>query len=178
MYQELYQYAMRFAAEKHYDQKVPGTQANYILHIANVAMEVMAAYQYVPNFDIHFALQVAILHDTLEDTDTTFEELIDVFGQRIAEAVLALTKNTELPKDQQMKDSLRRINMLEDEVGIVKIADRITNLQKPPSYWGTTKRKHYQEQARVIAENLQGKNGYLHKRLTQQIIKYKQYIYE
>ena len=44
MNQELYQKAMKFAGEKHKDQKVPGTNSNYLLHISNVAMEILVAY--------------------------------------------------------------------------------------------------------------------------------------
>ena len=67
MTQELYQEAMSFAGEKHSEQLVPGTTSNYLLHISNVAMEVLIAYNYAKDFDIDFAIQIAILHDTLED---------------------------------------------------------------------------------------------------------------
>ncbi|WBX77874.1 hypothetical protein PG911_06365 [Tenacibaculum ovolyticum] len=62
MTQELYQKAMKYAGEKHSEQKVPGTNSNYLLHISNVAMEVLMAYHYDNSFDINFAIQTAILH--------------------------------------------------------------------------------------------------------------------
>ncbi len=177
MIQEVYQKAMKFAGEKHYNQKVPGTNANYLLHIANVAMEVMTAHVAKNNFDLKFAVQVAILHDILEDTDTAIEELEKEFGERIARAVSALTKSNLLPtKREKILDSLKRINKLEKEVGIVKLADRITNLQKPPAHWDIEKRKKYLEEAKLISEKLSGKNEYLERRLKEKINIYQQYI--
>ena len=72
MIQELYQKAIKFAGEKHKDQKVPGTNSNYLMHISNVTMEIILAYCANDNFDLSYAVQLAILHDTLEDTETDF----------------------------------------------------------------------------------------------------------
>jgi (p)ppGpp synthase/HD superfamily hydrolase len=140
MTQELYQKAMNFAGEKHSEQKGPGTNSNYLLHVSNVAMEVLMAYTYDNSFDINFAIQTAILHDTIEDTDTEFSELKTEFGEQIVLAVQALTKNKDLSsKEDRMHDSLKRINELQKEVGLVKLADRITNLQTPPKHWSKEK---------------------------------------
>ncbi len=177
MIQEVYQRAMKFAGEKHYEQKVPGTNANYLLHIANVAMEVLVAHAAENNFDLEFALQVAILHDTMEDTATTYNELEMNFGTEVADAVSALTKNNSLTtKREKILDSLERINLLGKETGIVKLADRITNLQAPPAHWDNEKRKNYLEEAKLILEKLNGKNEYLERRLKEQINLYQQYI--
>jgi len=177
MTQELYQKAMKFAGEKHSKQKVPGTNANYLLHISNVVMEVLMAYTEKQNFDINFAVQLAILHDVIEDTDTTFNEIKLQFGEPIANGVQALTKNELLPsKKERMVDSLKRINKLQKEVGLVKLADRITNLQEPPRYWNLDKVSKYLNEAKNISESLKDKNPYLNKRLNLKIEEYKQYI--
>jgi guanosine-3',5'-bis(diphosphate) 3'-pyrophosphohydrolase len=172
MIQELYQKAMKFAGEKHFEQLVQGTKANYLLHISNVAMEILVAYIENKDFDVNFAVQVAILHDTIEDTETTFEEICDEFGENVAIAVMALTKNSLLEKSEQITDSLLRINQLHKEVGMVKLADRITNLQTPPKHWTKEKIKKYKEDAVVIARELQNKNQYLNKRLFLKIEQY------
>ena len=173
MIQEFYQKAIKFAGEKHSAQTVPGTNANYLLHISNVAMEVFVAYSTDPNFDIGFAIQVAVLHDTLEDTTADFNELKTEFGEPIAEAVLALTKDDKLlSKTERMTDSLTRINALQKEVGLVKIADRITNLQSPPKHWSKDKIAQYCKEDQQIALTLQNKNEYLHKRLITKIAAY------
>ena len=108
MIQETYQRAIKFAGEKHSKQKVPGTNANYLLHISNVAMEVLMAYKAGENFDILLAIQIALLHDTIEDTDTDFDEIESLFGKPVAEGVQALTKDETLPnKQERMLDSLK-----------------------------------------------------------------------
>ena len=177
MTQELYQRAMKFAGEKHSCQKVPGTNANYLLHISNVAMEVLVAYNVEPSFEIDFAIQAAILHDTIEDTTTTFEEIKEKFGNKIAEAVQALTKNQDLDTTRdRIADSLKRINQLPKEVGIVKLADRITNLQIPPKHWNKEKIMAYCMDARLIHKELHGKNNFLHSRLKNKIEEYSAFI--
>lgn len=177
MTQDLYQKAMKFAGEKHGKQLVPGTNANYLLHLSNVAIEVLCAYSAENSFDINFAVQVAILHDTIEDTDTEFEEIEEIFGNDIASAVQALTKDDQLStKTERMLDSLNRINALPKEVGLVKIADRITNLQTPPPHWSKSKVINYCEEAQLILDSLKNKNTYLEKRLKSKIAEYKQQI--
>ena len=144
MTQDLYQKAMKFAGEKHSEQKVPGTNSNYLLHISNVTMEVLFAYNEDKNFNINYAIQIAILHDTLEDTDTSYSEIKDEFGEPVAKAVKALTKDHSLTsKKERLLNSLKRIKILDNEAGIVKLADRITNLQKPPGHWNKIKNFQY-----------------------------------
>lgn len=170
MTQQLYQTALKYAGELHAAQLVPGTSANYLLHLSNVAMEVMMAYQYQPDFDLNLAMQVAILHDSIEDTEATEADIRNRFGDQIAECVLALTKDESIPeKTGRMADSLRRILLTHREASIVKLADRITNLQPAPAHWPTEKRTYYREQAQVIARELAGKHEYLEKRLAEQI---------
>lgn len=168
---------MLYAGEKHRGQQVPGTDANYLLHISNVTMEVLLAYQYKRDFDLDFAMQMAILHDTIEDTTVTFEDIEAFFGSRVAIGVQALTKNSNISnKAERMLDSLNRVNVLEKEVGIVKLADRITNLQAPPSHWSKEKIQKYCDEAKVIASALSGKNAYLNNRLHEKIKSYQNYV--
>lgn len=176
MTQEIYQKAIKFAGEKHKNQLVPGTEANYLLHISNVAMEILLAHKKIDDFDLNFAIQLALLHDILEDTETEFLEIAENFGEKVAIGVQALTKNKNLiSKNDRMMDSLNRINSLEKEVGIVKLADRITNLQKPPKHWEKDKIQSYLAEAQLINEILNNKNVYLHHRLKTKIAEYKKY---
>ena len=176
--QSYYQKAIKFAALKHVEQNqlVPGTNLPYVVHLSNVAMEILIAAQNSPNFDIDFSVQVALLHDTLEDTSTTLEELSEVFGATIAEGVLALTKNGDLPKSERMEDSLNRIRKLQKEIWAVKLADRITNLQIPPQHWDTAKKIAYQKEAILILEELKGGNAFLENRLRLKIAEYEKYL--
>ncbi|MEO0527756.1 MAG: HD domain-containing protein [Bacteroidota bacterium] len=84
MTQEIYQKAIKFAGEKHKSQKVPSTESNYFLHISSVAMEIILAHKENDNFDMNYAVQLALLHDTLEDTKIKFTELKEHFGQKVA----------------------------------------------------------------------------------------------
>lgn len=176
--QKLYQQAISYAAEKHAqnNQKIPGTNLPYVVHLSNVAMELLVASSANDGFNMEFAVQVALLHDLIEDTDTTCEEIEDRFGVDIMNAVKALTKNKKLPKDQQLADSLIRINKLQPEVWAVKLADRITNLQPPPQHWDNEKIIQYQKEARTIYDELKQGNDFLANRLKQKIEEYSDYI--
>lgn len=176
--QEVYIKAYRFAAERHKEQLVPGTKWSYIAHLSIVSMEIMAALtlNHEADIDGNLAVQAAILHDTIEDTDTTYDELLSEFGQHIADGVLALTKDEAIEKQHQMSDSLRRIKRQPKEIWMVKLADRITNLQPPPSYWTTEKSIKYLDQAKLILDELKSGNKFLSSRLNEKIQAYQSYI--
>lgn len=172
--QSHYQCAIKFAATRHgiKQQTVKGTNLPYVVHLSNVAMEVFMAASHTKGFNLDFAIQVALLHDTIEDTSTTYEEIAELFGAAIADGVMALTKNESLPKEQQTQDSLDRVKKLQDEVWAVKLADRITNLQPPPADWDRQKRVSYREESRLIWEELKDGNAYLAERLKGKIEEY------
>jgi len=174
--QTLYQQTILFASEKHKTQKVPGTDLNYLVHLSNVAMEVLIASSYSEKMDRSLTVQLAMLHDTIEDTETTFEEIESKFGSVVANGVKALTKDTSLGKRESMIDSLNRIKHQPKEVWAVKLADRITNLQKPPSHWDNDKKRSYLEEAELILTELSEGNTYLAERLNDQIKNFKKYI--
>ncbi len=176
--QTLYQTAIKFATLKHVaiNQKVPGTELPYVVHLSNVAMEVLMANANTQDFNLALAIQAALLHDTIEDTDTTFSEVEENFGLDVANAVMALTKNESLPKEEQMMDSLQRIKKLPYEVWAVKMADRITNLQTPPSNWDNAKKKKYRAEAQVILDELAEGNVFLAIRLKGMIEEYEKYV--
>ena len=172
--QSHYQKAIKFAAAKHaaQNQTIPGTNLPYVVHLSNVAMEILIASFHSENFNLDFAIQVALLHDTLEDTSTTFGGLETEFGVDIAKAVFALTKNTELPGEVQMQDCIRKIKLLQPEVWAVKLADRITNLQPPPPHWNKERKIRYRDEAGFILSELKDGNEYLVKRLEGKIEEY------
>jgi guanosine-3',5'-bis(diphosphate) 3'-pyrophosphohydrolase len=179
MTQSLYQQAIKFAGEKHADQKVPSSNSNYVVHLSNVAMEVIMAHKAEANFDLDLAVQIALLHDSLEDTNATFEKVESLFGIDVARGVQALTKDPNLStKSEKMADSLRRINEQSKEVVAVKLADRITNLQEPPASWDQVKKAAYLEEAKLIATSLAGKNKFLDARIAACISAYIQYMTE
>ena len=81
--QSIYQKTIDFAAEKHGKQKMPNGLL-YIVHLSNVAMEVFMAHKQKPDFNLEIAIQLALLHDVLEDTALSFKALEDDFGNVVA----------------------------------------------------------------------------------------------
>ena len=114
--QDNYTQAYRFAAQAHLGQKVPGTDLPYIMHLSFVSMEVIAALGVELGRDGNLAVQCALLHDVIEDTDVTFDQVEAAFGQAVAHGVLALSKDATIEKSRQMQDSLRRIQQQPREV--------------------------------------------------------------
>ena len=170
--QTIYQATIRFAAEKHLGQTLPASDLPYLLHISNVAMEIALAEKTVATFDTKLAIQLALLHDTLEDTQTSETELSETFGRTVAEGVWALTKDATLPKADQMADSLQKIRRAGAEASAVKMADRITNLQAPPSSWSAAKIQQYRAEAQIILEELGASHPSLAHRLGEKIAAY------
>lgn len=173
---DLYQRAIRFAAERHATQKVPGTELPYLLHVTQVAAEVMRGVAVEPVASPDLAVTCALLHDTLEDTQTNRDELVDRFGEPVAAGVEALSKDPRLPKAEQLADSLRRIRACPPEVWAVKLADRITNLQQPPPHWAADKRVRYRAEAEEIHAALAGGHAALAARLADRIEAYAAYL--
>ncbi len=174
--QDDYVKAYRFAADRHNAQKYPGTDLPYIMHLSFVGMAVIAALRVSEVAEEAVAVQCALLHDTIEDTTTTYDEIKQEFGELVADGVMALTKLATLEKSRRMADSLQRLQQQPTAVQLVKLADRITNLQAPPHYWSQEKIAAYRAEAIVIHQVLKESNAYLADRLQQKIDDYQQWL--
>ena len=97
--------AASFAARKHHGQTRADNQTPYFSHVARVTLILTHV------FGVHDeeVLTAALLHDTLEDTATDYDELAALFGERVAAAVVLLTKNVMLPKKQREEDYVQRL---------------------------------------------------------------------
>jgi (p)ppGpp synthase/HD superfamily hydrolase len=169
---DLYIKACRFAAQAHQGQLVPGSELPYLLHLNLVSMEILAALNAEAERDGDLAVQCALLHDTIEDTDTSYEQISTIFGISVADGVAALSKNPDLEKSQQLADSLDRIKRQPIEIWMVKLADRITNLQPPPIHWTKEKIRQYRDEAIEIHTHLQAASPFLASRLAEKIHNY------
>lgn len=177
--QEIYLKTLLFAGKAHVHQTVPGTEISYVVHITNVCMETITALVNSPNHELNadLIIQCALLHDVIEDTDITYKDVLDFFGEKVAKGVLALTKNEDLPSKQaQMQDSLNRIIEQGAEIRVVKMADRIQNLQAPPHYWKLEKKQSYLEEAKMLLNTLKGVNDFIENRLAEKIKNYPSYF--
>ncbi|MEZ4311729.1 MAG: HD domain-containing protein [Polyangiaceae bacterium] len=120
------------------------------------------------------AIACALLHDTIEDTAVTREQVAAAFGEPVAAGVSALSKDPSLPKREAMKDSLQRIQAQPPEVWLVKLADRTVNLAPPPHYWSPEKIAAYREEAILIADTLAPASPVQTARLRRRIEQYPQ----
>jgi len=168
--------ALRFAATRHGSQRVPDSELPYVVHVTSVAAEVIASLAAAPVADPDLAVACALLHDTIEDTPTRYEEIVAEFGVAIADGVRALTKDPNVAKPDRMADSLRRIRDQPREVWRVKLADRITNLAPPPSSWTADKCRAYRDEALQIADALGGASAALDERLRARAAAYERYV--
>jgi len=167
--QDLYLKAIRYAGEAHGEQKIPGSDLPYVVHLSNVCMEVIAAICKGECGNPDLAVQCALLHDSIEDAGIQYSGIEKNFGRDVADGVLALTKNSSIGKELRMADSIERIKLQPPEIWIVKLADRITNLQPPPSHWGPEKIDNYRREAEYILEQLGSASILLGARLRKKI---------
>jgi (p)ppGpp synthase/HD superfamily hydrolase len=170
---EKYFKALRFAAAAHEDQLMPGTDLPYIVHVSLVATEIISALAEEEVEKPNLAIQCALLHDCLEDTYIIYDEIVNRFGSYVADGVLALSKDGAIgiSEDEykrellQLEDSIERIKQQPREIWMVKLADRITNLQPPPGHWNDEKIARYKEGAELIHKELASASEVLGERL-------------
>ncbi len=174
---EKYIQAWDFATLKHsgqyYNAPVENVKIDYISHIGAVTMELMWFLKNTNSvYDADLMLLSGVLHDTLEDTQTSFSEIENLFGKAVAEGVLALSKNENLPRNEQMADSLERILLQPKEIWIVKMADRVINLREPAFHWKNEKIISYLTEGKLIYEKLHTADELMAQRLMEKILEY------
>ena len=175
---DLYNRTLRFAGVAHGEQTVPGTDISYLMHLCQVCQEAMGAALADPTLDGDLVMQCALLHDCVEDTETTREEVAGVFGEAVADGVDALSKRDQGPngepwgKVEKMTDSLARIHEQPREVWVVKLADRVTNLQTPPGHWSVEKIERYHREAELILSSLGEASAHLSARMRAKLAVY------
>jgi GTP diphosphokinase / guanosine-3',5'-bis(diphosphate) 3'-diphosphatase len=149
--------ALAFAAHKHRDQRRKDAEASpYINHPIALA-QVLAGEGGVTDIEV---LAAALLHDTIEDTATTAEELREQFGARIAGLVDEVTDDQALPKADRKRLQIERAPGLSRGAKLVKLADKICNLrdvaERPPAKWDLERRREYFEWAKRVIDGLRG----------------------
>lgn len=155
--------AVAFAAEKHRHQRRKDAHASpYINHPIELAILLQRQGVADP-----VTLCAALLHDTIEDTETTADELREVFGDEIASVVLEVTDDKHLPKQQRKQLQIDHAHTLSKRARAVKLADKICNLQdvvrSAPSGWTLARRQEYLEWAKAVIDGLRGDHPRLEK---------------
>ena len=149
--------ALAFAADKHRDQRRKDAAASpYINHpiaLANVLVQEGDVADPV-------VIAAALLHDTLEDTQTTAAELRAAFGEPIARVVVEVTDDKDLPKAERKRLQVEHAATLSREAKLVKLADKICNLRDmadhPPAKWDLVRRREYFDWAKAVIDRLRG----------------------
>ena len=154
--------AARFAAEKHAGQKRKGHAAEpYINHLIEVA-ELVAASS--PVLDTNLVM-AAFLHDTIEDTGVTAQELEQRFGSDVTALVLEATDDKSLPKETRKARQVETAPRKSVRAQILKLADKISNLRSllasPPSDWSPERKRQYGEWARQVVSGFTSPNAFL-----------------
>jgi len=149
--------ALAFASHKHRDQRRKDPEASpYINHPIALA-DVLVNEGGVSDVEV---LCAALLHDTVEDTDTTPQELEAVFGPRIARIVAEVTDDQALAKAERKRLQVEHAAALSPEAKLVKLADKICNLrdvaERPPASWDLARRREYFDWAKRVVDGLRG----------------------
>jgi guanosine-3',5'-bis(diphosphate) 3'-pyrophosphohydrolase len=152
-------HALAFAAHKHRDQRRKDPQASpYINHpiaLANVLMNEGGEQDPA-------TLCAALLHDTVEDTQTTPEELEREFGPAIRDLVLEVTDDKRLTREERKRLQIVHAPRLSRQAKLVKLADKICNLRdvadNPPPNWDLARRQQYFDWARQVVDGLRGEH--------------------
>ncbi len=155
-------HALAFAAHKHRDQRRKDVHASpYINHpiaLANIL---------VNEADIHDpeVICAALLHDTIEDTQTTAAELEAEFGAVIRDLVLEVTYDNLLPKAERKRLQIEHAAQASPQARLVKLADKISNLRdiaaSPPASWSLARQQDYFEWAKAVIDGVRGTNARL-----------------
>ena len=149
--------ALEFATVKHEGQFRKGKdESPYINHpIALVDVLTKEA-----DIDDPAILCAALLHDTIEDTNTTHKELVDAFGQSIADIVLEVTDDKGLAKKERKEHQIAHAPHLSSKAKAVKLADKTSNLRdiisSPPANWDTQRKLDYFDWAKAVIDGLRG----------------------
>lgn len=151
--------AVAFAAEKHKNQRRKDAEASpYVNHPIALA-KVLKEEGGVDDVTI---LVAAILHDTIEDTNATADELRVLFGDEITGIVLEVTDDKSLPKAERKRLQIEHAAHASPKAKLVKLADKICNLRdiasNPPADWSEDRKREYFEWAKRVVEGCCGVN--------------------
>jgi guanosine-3',5'-bis(diphosphate) 3'-pyrophosphohydrolase len=149
--------ALDFAARKHRDQRRKDSEASpYINHpiaLTNLLWNVAEVTDPV-------VIVGALLHDTVEDTQTTFEELEREFGREVKHLVREVTDDKTLPHQIRKQLQIEHAASLSQRARLVKLADKISNLRDmaaaPPADWSRERKQEYFEWAKNVVDRIRG----------------------
>ncbi|MFH7244158.1 MAG: HD domain-containing protein [Spirulina sp.] len=151
--------ALQFAALKHRDQRRKDAAAspyvNHLITVANLLANTGAVTDAV-------TLMGGILHDTIEDTETTPDELEAAFGPRVRQVVQEVTDDKRLPKADRKRIQIEKAPHLSIHARQIKLADKISNVQdithSPPAAWSLERCQAYLAWTEQVVAGCRGAN--------------------
>jgi (p)ppGpp synthase/HD superfamily hydrolase len=157
--------AADYAARRHSAQRRKGAAAEpYINHLTEVATMLAEA---TDGRDLVLVMG-GLLHDTLEDTDATYADLVERFGAEVADLVREVTDDKSLPKDARKRLQVETTPRKSARAKLLKIADKTSNLQSlvgsPPTGWTEERLRDYVVWAEQVVRACRGLNAKLEAR--------------
>lgn len=156
--------AVFFAAAVHKDQRrKDAAKTPYVNHCIDVARQ-LERIGGVTDVEV---LQAALLHDTVEDTQTTSFHLRELFGARVAKLVEEVTDDKSLPYAERKRLQIAHAPSLSPEAKQIKLADKLCNVAdmtaQEPAAWPLSRKKEYLDWAQrvVVALELQSNSPML-----------------
>ena len=149
--------ALLFAAEKHKAQRRRGDgNAPYINHPIAVAYYLT---RYCDVVDVQVVI-AAILHDTLEDTDTTPREIEEKFGAEVLRLVQEVTDDKSLPREVRRNLQVKTVSERSAGAKLIRLADKISNVtdltKTPPPGWDEKTRIDYLDWTEQVIRRIKG----------------------
>jgi (p)ppGpp synthase/HD superfamily hydrolase len=113
-------------------------------------------------------LMAAVLHDTIEDTDTTAEELAGEFGDAVSALVVEMSDDRRLPQDERKRLQVQHAPTASAAAKMIKLADKICNVRdvtaSPPAGWDIERRREYLDWSERVIAGCRGCNAALEAR--------------
>lgn len=156
--------ALGFAAHKHRDQRRKDVAASpYINHPIALA-NILCNEGHITDVEV---ICGALLHDTVEDTETSFDEIEREFGRNIRQIVMDVSDDMTLPKAERKRLQIEHATHACAQARLVKLADKIANLRDtamhPPAGWSLERRQEYFDWAKAVIDQLRGTHAGLEK---------------
>ncbi len=154
--------ALSFAADKHQYQRRKGVkQIPYINHPIQVAYTLYNVGR-VRDLDV---LTAALLHDTLEDTDATPDEVRALGGDKVLALVMEVTDDKSLPKQERKQRQIAHAAHASPQAKLIKLADKISNVydlsHEPPAGWSRARIIAYLDWSEAVVFQIRGTNPWL-----------------
>jgi (p)ppGpp synthase/HD superfamily hydrolase len=167
--------ALDFAARRHCDQRRKGAREepylNHLVEVLQLLTEALHAGGILEDVTDYVLLIGGVLHDVIEDTPTTTEEITALFGEEVAILVSEVTDDKSLPKAERKQRQIISAPHKSRRARLIKIADKTSNLRtlaiSPPVGWSLRRQKEYIEWAQKVVAGCQGLNPVLDQRFAE-----------